>query len=687
MAILRIKKRDSQVVTFEKGKIQNAISKAFTATHTKDHGDSERLANQVAYILERKFGHETPSVEDVQDTVEEVLLAANAVKVASAYVLYREKHRQVRIKKGSKEKKEGPQLSLNALKVLQRRYLVRDDDGNIIETPEQLFRRVARAIADVDKKYKEDYQKAEEAFYAMLVNLEFLPNTPTLMNAGVKPELGLAACYVLPVEDSLEGIFTALKYQALIHQGGGGTGFAFSRLRPRNDIVRSSKGTSSGPVSFMRIFDTATDVVKQGGKRRGANMAILRVDHPDILAFVSCKQQKGFLENFNISVGVTEKFMHAVKTNGMHELVNPRTKQVVQKIQAQVVWKEIVENAWRSGDPGLVFLDEMNKHNQVRDVAEIESTNPCGEQPLLPYESCTLGSINLTKFVKKGDVDWDKLAECVERAVHFLDNVIDASMIPIAEVDAVTKANRRIGLGVMGWAEMLILVGMRYDTHEALRFAETLMKFMQDHALKASQELAKARGNFPNFQKSTWKREYAHMRNVAVTTIAPTGSISILAGCSSGVEPLFSVSYVREVMEGTQLVEVNPFFEKMAVEKGFMSAALMRAVAMKGSIQKMRVPKEIKRLFVVAHDIKPEWHVRMQAAFQKFTDNAVSKTINLPENASVKDVEKAYMLAYTLKCKGITVFRYGSKEKQVLYIGKKVDAEFAGGCPTVHCGN
>ncbi len=687
MALIHIKKRDNRVVAFEKEKILHAVEKAFHATKTGGHQDAEKITHYVLHVLEKKFRYTTPTVENVQDTVEEALIKNGYARVGSAYVLYREKHRKQREERGVREWHEEPRLSVNAMKVLQRRYLLRDTEGNIVETPQQLFRRVARAIAAADKEYKQNAHHAEEEFYEMMINLEFLPNTPTLMNAGAQPSLGLAACYVLPIEDNLESIFSSLKWQALIHQGGGGVGFSFNRLRPKGELIQSSKGTSSGPVSFMRIFDTATDVIKNGGKRRGANMAVLRVDHPDILAFVSCKQQKGFLENFNISVAITDVFMHALKMNRTYALINPHTQKEVRKTAARDVWKKIMENAWKTGDPGIIFIDEINRHNAVLEAGEIETTNPCGEQPLLPFESCTLGSINLTKFVKQKEVQWDKLGNIVERAVHFLDNTLDASTIPLMDVERTTKENRRIGLGVMGWAEMLILLEIRYDSNEALRMAETVMKFIQDHAHEASKQLAVIRGNFPNFNKSTWKKTQDYMRNVAVTTIAPTGSLSIIANTSSGIEPLFGISFVREVMEGTQLPETNPVFTKIAKERGFYTEALMKKIAQNGSAAKVNMPHDIKRLFVTAHEIKPEWHVRMQAAFQKFTDNAVSKTVNLPPDAAVKDVEKAYMLAYELQCKGITVFRYGSKEQQVLYLGKKVEAEFAGGCPGKQCGN
>jgi ribonucleoside-diphosphate reductase alpha chain len=527
-----------------------------------------------------------------------------------------------------------------------------------------------------------------------MVRLDFLPNSPTLMNAGTK--LGqLSACFVLPVEDSLESIFDALKHMALVQQSGGGTGFSFSKLRPKGDIVRSTKGVASGPVSFIRIFDVTTDVIKQGGKRRGANMGILRVDHPDIIEFITVKQQEGVLENFNISVGITDAFMEAVRKDEEYPLVNPRNKEVVRHMRARDVFDMIVTAAWRTGDPGLVFLDEVNRHNPTPALGDIESTNPCGEVPLLPYESCNLGSINLSHFVSRGEVDWERLRKAVRLGVHFLDNVIDANRYPLRAIERMTKGNRKIGLGVMGFAEMLIMLGMRYDTKEAVSFAEKLMSFIQHEAKQKSRELAEERGSFPNIDKSIYAGEA--MRNATVTTIAPTGTISIVAGTSSGIEPLFAISFIRNVMEGTKLLEVNPLFERIARERGFYSTALMMKIAKTGSIQDMKeVPRDVRELFVTAMDIAPEWHVRMQTAFQRHVDNAVSKTINLPYDASLEDVRRAFWLAYELKCKGITVYRYGSKREQVLYIGSilkketgeehiSADAEYSGGCPTREC--
>jgi len=527
-----------------------------------------------------------------------------------------------------------------------------------------------------------------------MTRLEFIPNSPTLFNAGTK--LGqLSACFVLPVEDSLEGIFTAVKNTALIEKSGGGVGFDFSRLRPKGDIVMSTKGVASGPVSFMRVFDMATEVIKAGGKRRGAMMGILRVDHPDILEFITSKQKPGFLSNFNISVAVTDDFMKTLERDGEYWLVNPRNKEKTAKLKARNVWDLMVKSAWASGDPGVIFIDEINRHNPTPEVGRIESTNPCGEQPLLPYESCNLGSINLSRMVDDGKINWEKLRETIRNAVHFLDNVVDANKYPLKETAKITRANRKIGLGVMGFADMLIKLKIPYNSTEALELAERLMRFIEEEAHKKSQEIAEKRGSFPNFEKSIWKSMYKAFRNATVTTIAPTGSISIIAGCSSGIEPIFAISFIRNVLSGTRLFETNPLFETIAKERGFYDAKLLEEIAKTGSVQKIdRVPEDVKKLFVTALDIEPEWHVRMQAAFQKYTDNAVSKTVNLPATATVEDVRKVYDLAWKLKCKGVTVFRYGSKPEQVLYIGEiktpegkfiSAESEYAGGCPTQTC--
>ncbi len=1056
MAINKIMKRDGRLVDFNPERIKNAIHKAFVAVELGNGEKAEKLTWQVVRLLEERFKDKTPSVEDAQDAVIEVLKINGYEKVALEYQDYRLKKEEIRRLK-EKLGIEEPKLTVNALEVLRKRYLLRDKSERIIEDPVKMFRRVAKAVARVDGKYGENPKESEEIFYRMMSRLEFLPNSPTLFNAGTK--LGqLSACFVLPVEDSLESIFTAVKNMALIEKTGGGVGFNFSKLRPKGDIVMSTKGVASGPVSFMRVFDTATEVIKAGGKRRGAMMGILRVDHPDILEFVTAKQKPGFLTNFNLSVAVTDEFMKNLEDNGEYWLINPRNKEKTEKLKASEVWDLIVKSAWASGDPGVIFIDEINRHNPTPELGKIEATNPCvpgyvwvmtsegprtvadlvgkkfnavvngekwmssvegffstgikpvyrlttmegfeidltidhaimkikkltryqmevewvkvgdlkrgdkillnnhngegdswngkftfeegyllglllghgtlkkdkavlsswgedegaksvreiaysyaknlphrsdftgwtrvrggseyrmsltylrkiaeelglkpgdkkvtnafetassnfykgfirglfdcdgsvqgshekgvsirlaqsnlellkavqrmllrlgiyskiyknrrlggfsrmlnskgvvksylhkliisrenilrfnqkigfgdiskkkrlesmlktykrrpnkerfiatventvyigeeqvfdvkipgknafdangfyvhncGEQPLLPYESCNLGSINLSRMVEDGRVNWEKLRETVRNAVHFLDNVIDANKYPLNEIERMTKANRKIGLGVMGFADMLIKLGVPYNSAEALKLAEKLMRFIDEEAHRKSEEIALERGSFPNFERSIWKDKYKAMRNATVTTIAPTGSISIIAGCSSGIEPIFAISFIRNVLEGSRLFETNPLFEAVAKDRGFYDAQLLEEIAKTGSIQKIdKVPDDVKKIFVTALDIAPEWHVKMQAAFQKYTDNAVSKTVNMPHDATVEDVNRVLRLAWKLKCKGITVFRYGSRPEQVLYIGEvktaekrfiSAGSEYAGGCPATTC--
>ncbi|MEM4336937.1 MAG: vitamin B12-dependent ribonucleotide reductase [Candidatus Woesearchaeota archaeon] len=695
---VKVIKRDGRVVDFNPEKITNAISKALISVKKEDKNLAKILSEDVVSEILRKR-REKISVEEIQDIVENTLIKHNFPDVAKAYIIYRQKRAELRKAKEILGAKDELKISVNAMKVLAARYLLKDEEGKIIETPSQLFRRVAKSIAEIDLKWetKEEVKKLEEQFYDLMASKDFLPNSPTLMNAGTK--IGqLSACFVIPLEDSIKSIFDAVKTMALIHQSGGGTGFSFSKIRPKGDIVRTTKGIASGPVSFMRVFDITTEVIKQGGKRRGANIAVLSYNHPDIIEFITSKTKENFLSNFNISVAVTDKFMYAVFNNKEIDLVNPRTGKSVRKINAKDLFDIIVTMAWRTGDPGLIFIDRINKDNPTPHLGEIESTNPCGEQPLLPYESCNLGSINLANMVEGKDINWTKLKRTIHLAVRFLDNVIDANTYTISEIRRITKKNRKIGLGVMGFAEMLIKMKIPYNSHEALNIADRLMAFIQKEARKASSEIAKKKGNFPEFKKSLLSDKYEYMRNATVTTIAPTGTISIIADCTSGIEPLFAVAFVRNVLSGAKLVEVNKEFEEIAREKGFYSEDLIRKIAENGSIQQLKeIPEEIKKIFVTALDIPPEWHVMMQAVFQKHIDNAVSKTINLPHHATVDDVRKSYILAYKLGCKGITVYRYGSKKEQVLYTGMSLtnditeeklvtaEAEFAGGCPKGYC--
>jgi len=569
--------------------------------------------------------------------------------------------------------KNGLALSDNAKTVLERRYLKKDRQGKVRETPVKMFHRVARHIAEAETQYDHnaDVEKVADQFYAMMTAFKFLPNSPTLMNAGRR--LGqLAACFVLPIDDSMEGIFSSLKNAAIIHKSGGGTGFSFSRLRPKNSTVGTTGGIASGPISFMKIFNTATEQVKQGGTRRGANMAILRVDHPDILEFIHCKASNGDLNNFNISVGITEAFMQAVNAGETYDLVDPRGERPAGTLDAREVYEALIKQAWQNGDPGIIFLDRVNRDNPTPELGEIESTNPCGEQPLLPMEACNLGSINLSKFIvaQQGSlqIDYDALKETIWTAVHFLDNTIDMSRYPLEAIERMVKGNRKIGLGIMGFADLLFQLGIAYNSDDALTVADEVMAFIQQESHQASLTLAEQRGVFPNHARSIFRDDpEGKYRNATTTTIAPTGTLSIISNCSSGIEPLFALSFVRTVMDDDKLVEVNPHFEAVARSQGFYSKELMAEVAAAGSIAHMaHIPESVRKVFVTAHDISPEWHLRMQAVFQKHTDNAVSKTVNLARDATVADVRKIYDLAWELGCKGVTIYRDGSKENQVL---------------------
>lgn len=603
-------------------------------------------------------------------------------------------------------------LSENAKKVLEKRYLKRDVQGNVTETPKELFERVAFTIADADKTFGADeseISKTKEKFFDMIANAYFMPNSPTLMNAG--RELGqLSACFVLPVEDSLEGIFETIKNTALIHKSGGGTGFSFSRLRPKNDVVHSTMGVSSGPVSFMEVFNAATEAVKQGGTRRGANMGILRIDHPDILEFINCKSDLTKLNNFNISVAITDKFMEALQRDEDYELIHPNSKQPVAKLRAKEIFDMIVKGAWSSGEPGVIFIDKMNKDNPTPLIGDIESTNPCGEVPLLSYEACNLGSINLSKMVEADAngtniINWDKLAEVTRLAIHFLDNVIVANNYPLPKIAQMVQDNRKIGLGVMGWADMLMKMGVSYNSEDGCALGRQVMEFIDYHSKVESVELAKKRGKFGNFAGSVYDRanylsekykgksagmitdemwanldmEIANhgIRNATTTCIAPTGTISMIAGASGGVEPLFGLVFKRNIMDNTEMYEVNPIFKNYAIENGFYSEDLMAEIAKTGSVAHIEgINEKVKEIFVTAHDITPRSHVMMQAAFQLHTDNAVSKTVNFEENATLEDVAEAYILAYKNNLKGITVYRNNSRFSQPMLLeGKKEEGK------------
>ena len=721
-------KRDGTEAPFDKTKITRAVYKAMLSVKTGTMKDADRMADKVVSEVAKET--DIPTVEQIQDKVEAVLMGSSSkgstyADVARAYIIYREKRRTIREEKERLGVKDDLKLSINAVKTLEARYLLKDEEGKIIETPSGMFRRVASHIGIVNLLY--DYRKFQkdgvlpangkmigslsntqvevlerafmnltkekqitgtfdeflnfvytkptsapeiiEKYYEMMTKLEFIPNSPTLMNAGAR--LGqLSACFVLPVGDSIEEIFDALKYQAMIHKSGGGTGFSFSRLRERDDIVGSTKGVASGPVSFMKIFDTTTDVIKQGGKRRGANMGIMRFDHPNIMDFILSKDAENtILSNFNISVGMTDEFFEKLDSDGYVELRSPRTGKVVNRIKARTMWDTIINKAWQTADPGLIFLDEINRKNPVRHIAEIEATNPCGEQPLMPYEPCNLGSINLGKFVKDGKLDLDHLKDVIRLATRFLDDVIDANKFPVDKIEKMARTTRKIGLGYMGFADLLVMMGVAYNSGEALEIGERVMSFLQDESHMESTSLAEERGVFPGWYGSTYEESNILMRNSTTTTIAPTGTISIIANCSSSIEPLFALAFVRHVLNGQELMEVNPILEQTLKDRNLYTEDLMHKIALTGNLHDVVLPDDLKRIYVTAHEIDPEWHVLMQATFQRYCDSGVSKTINLSSDATPEDIAKAYRMAKDLHCKGITVYRDRSKSEQVLYSG------------------
>ncbi|MCL4329883.1 MAG: adenosylcobalamin-dependent ribonucleoside-diphosphate reductase [Candidatus Thermoplasmatota archaeon] len=725
-------KRDGSKQAFDRERITTAIYKAMLSVKHGSMEAAEKITDMVVSDTNATKKKQV-NIEEIQDSVEQALMKAiidgeNYSDVARAYILYRDRRKTIRQEKLRMGVQDDLKLSLNSVKVLESRYLLKDQNGRVIETPSQMLHRVARTVALIEGIYEYrqkgtgDFRKKNvhpmsqmelsmlrraftylkeegtidgdfqdvldfistesksvrdymEKFENLMRDLKFIPNSPTLMNAGTS--IGqLSACFVLPVEDSIDSIFNALKDTAIIHKSGGGTGFSFSRLRPKEDIVGSTSGVASGPLSFMTIFDTTTDVIKQGGKRRGANMGILRYDHPDIMDFILSKDSANTkLKNFNISVALDADFFSRLDSDDYVDLKNPRDGRVMKRIRAMAIWESIINQAWKTGDPGLIFVDKMNEKNTVPHLGQIEATNPCGEQPLLPHESCNLGSVNLAKFVSNQKIDFDSLEETIRLSTRFLDDVIDANNFPIDEIRKVTRTTRKIGLGYMGFADMLAQLGISYQSREALETAEKVMKFLNETSHNESSRLAKERGNFPGWHGSLWERQGLMMRNSTTTTIAPTGTISIIADCSSSIEPFYALAYVRHVLDGQELLEVNRELEKELKKRSLYSDELVRAIAEKGNLADLDLPEDMKRVYVTAHEIEPQWHVMMQATFQRFCDSGVSKTINLPEDAAVKDIEDAYRMAWDLNCKGITVYRDKSKGVQVLTTGNGSSAK------------
>jgi ribonucleoside-diphosphate reductase alpha chain len=700
----KVRKRDGSLVDFDTHKIVRAIQRAAFEVLMDEKKAMEIASLTTQDVLARiisSYADKIPTVENIQDVVEEVLMETGYRSIARSYILYRQEHQDIRRVKVIYGVRDDLKLPLNTLMVLKNRYLQKDDNQKVIESPLELFARVAKTVAEAESNFLSETscrEEVEEKYLQMMKRLEFIPNSPTLMNAGTS--LGqLSACFVLPVEDSIEGIFDSLKNMAQIHQTGGGTGFDFSRLRPKGDLVATTKGSASGPVSFMSIFNQATGVIVQGGRRRGANMGILRCDHPDIEEFIEAKIQEGSFSNFNLSVGITDSFMKAVRRNHEFDLVNSHTLKKEKTIKARALFDLMVFSAWRTGDPGLVFLDEINRHNPTPQMGRIEATNPCGEIPLLPYESCNLASIDLSKFVKNGSMDWKNLEETIKWGVRFLDDVIDVNRYPLPQIQKITLDNRKIGLGVMGFADALIKMGISYTSTEAIRKASEIMKFFHLSSLKASRRLADERGVFPNHALSIYPRKNLKLRNATVNTVAPTGTISIIAGCSSGIEPLFALSFVRNVLSGTRLFETHPLFEMELRRRGLYSEELMAEIGRVGSLQKIdAIPEDLKKIFITSFDVPPDAHLQVQASFQKHTDNSVSKTINLPSDATVEDVRRIFITAHEVRCKGITVYRYGTKRGQVLSFDSRTErereeelsfimasAEYSGGCHSGLC--
>jgi ribonucleoside-diphosphate reductase alpha chain len=692
-----VRRRDGRVEPVDQRRIVRAVLGAVRESGREDTEMAERVADRVLAELGERLGEGgIPGVEQVQDAVVETLVTLGEPEVARRFSAYRRQRAEVREAKRELGVRDELKLSLNAVAILRERYLRRDDQGRVAESTGEMMDRVAAHVAAAEDLHEAGSAERWRPIFAHLLrSLEFLPNSPTLMNAGTPIGL-LSGCFVLPIEDSLDSIFATMRRMALIHQAGGGTGFSFSRLRPRGDIVHSTRGVASGPVSFMRVFDAATEVIKQGGRRRGANMAVLAVSHPDIAEFISAKGGGEGLANFNLSVGATDEFMRAVEAGGSQRLVNPRTGELVGEVPAAELFERIATEAWRTGDPGLLFLDQVNAQHALRALGTIEATNPCGEVPLLPYESCNLGSINLARMLSAGAPDWERLAETTRVAVRFLDDVIDANVYPTAEVEEASLATRKLGLGVMGFAEFLALLGVAYDSEEAITLGGTVAATIQEAARAASTELAAERGPFPAWDSSGLGADgSAPRRNGQLTSVAPTGTISIIAGTTAGIEPMFAISYVRNVL-GRKLVETNPTFERLARDRGFYSDELIAEIARQGGVRGRReVPEAVRGAFVTALEIEPHWHLRMQAAFQEHVDAAVSKTVNLPSAVSVDDIKEIYRRAWRYGVKGITVYRYGSLPGQVLTFRSRrdegagpplgADAEYAGGCAAHAC--
>lgn len=675
--IRNIKKRDDSIVAFNAENITRAIASAFEATMRSDVEAIPTLVDKVIENVNARFSSQAvPSVEEIQDIVEQTLMQEEFFDAAKTYILYREKRNEVReFKARIIGRPDDSKLTINALRVAQEKYLQTLRDGTI-ETPKELFRRVARSVAAAEMIYdpKFDARVLEEEFFQAMCNLEFLPGGRTLANAGSKSNQ-LVNCFVLPIEDELSSIYTTLREAAIIQKLGGGTGFCFSKLRPKNDPVSNHEGMSSGPVSFLELFDVSTETIKKGGQRRGANMGVLRVDHPDILEFITVKDQNNKLANFNISVGLTNEFMEAVLEDGDYSLVNPSSGGVSKRIRARNVFDLLVAMAWRNGDPGVLFIDTINSKNPTPSLGRLNTTSSCGEAPLLAYEACNLGSINLARFIKGKTVDWERLRDVIRLAVRFLDNVIDVTSYPLEKIDELAKANRKIGLGIMGFADMLYQLRIPYNSDAAITIAEQAMSFIMEEAQKTSEKLAQEKGPFPHYHKSIYHGKRA-LRNATLTAIAPTGSLSMVAETSGGVEPNFALGYTRRALDGKEFTYVNKYFEEAARQQVFWSQELMDHIARGGTIHtREEVPEEIKKIFVISHDISPYWHLKIQATFQKFVDNAISKTVNFPNNATPKDVEEVYLLAYKWGCKGVTIYRNGSRSDQIIDVLDEATAE------------